>query len=355
MVRDSCLSSGQGGGALAFIFFCLETCCVCVVLKPETMPKRLHGSSEPAQVPVTHSAVGSKGHDSPHKRQKVIGPVPMQGGSVFRSIKRGVKKAAKGAAKAALSSALGPAASTALSASQLLSKREAGTLPPAVRNILEKQGDTVITSLRAIRTPLDMVTNAALNLVTLGAFNKAVKKSGYDSAFHLALVINDKFVLDKQEVIKLTTSIPKGKDTQSKTIPLTKQGVTIGQLLEGARKHMGDNKFTNYNAKTNNCQDFIIALLEGNGLMPKDPSIREFIKQDAEAIFKKLPKGTAKIAKGVTDFAAKANRFVFGKGVGGDGGGESKKRRIRPTPVVDELMPVGGNLKECVQNCIARH
>lgn len=324
------------------------------------MSKRLHGSlEEPAQVSVTHPTVDPKNHDPPRKRPKVIGPVPMQGGSILRSIKRGAKRAAKGAAKAALSSALGPAASTAVAASDLLSKREAGTLPPAVRNILEKQGDTVIVSLRAVRTPLDMVTNAALNFVTLGAFNNAVKKSGYDSAFHLALVINDKFVLDKQEVIKLTTSIPKGKDTQSKTIPLAKQGLTIGQLLEGARKHMGDNKFTNYNAKTNNCQDFVIALLEGNGLMPEDSSVREFIKQDAEAIFKKLPKGTAKIAKGVTDFAAKANRFVFGKGEGDEGGradgeGERKKRRIRPTPVVDEPDPCGG-LKVCVQNCIARH
>lgn len=168
-----------------------------------------------------------------------------------------------------------------------------------------------------------MVTNAALNVVTLGAFDKAVKKSGYDKAFHLALVINEKFVVDKQEVIKLSRSIPRGKTTESKTIPVTKSGVTIGQLLEGARKVMGDKKFTGYNAKSNNCQDFIIALLEGSGLMPADQDTRDFIKQDATAIFKKLPKGTAGIAKKVTDFAAGLNKAVFGQG-------KSKLDRLKP-------------------------
>lgn len=258
--------------------------------------------------PVKHAA----------KRPKIIRPTQQAGGSIFRGVKRKLKRGAKKLGRTAADTLATNAASVASGfaglAAPSFGKREAGVLPPPVRNILEKQGDTVITSLRAIRTPLDLVTNAALNAITLGAFNKAVKAAGYDKAFHLALVINDKFVLDKQEVIKLTRSIPSGKSTESMPIPLKKSGVTLSVLLDNTREHMGDNRFTNYDARKNNCQDFIIGILEGNGLMPDDQETRDFIKQDAIEIFKKLPKGTAKIARGVTDFAAKADRFIFGRG-----------------------------------------
>lgn len=269
--------------------------------------KRTHANEDP----FVH--IGPIGANS--KKPRIIGPTSQSGGSIFRRTRRGAKSVGKATAGAAVSRALGPAGSALVAASgDRFKKREDGKLPPAVRSMLAKQGDTVITSLAVTRTPLDMVTNAALNMVTFGAFNKAVERSGYDKAFHLALVINDKFTLDKQEVIKLSSTIPRGKTTERKTVPLLKQGVTIRELLGKTRGKMGDAKFTGYDARSNNCQDFIIAILEGNGLMPSDQETRDFIKQDASAIFKKLPKGTAKIARAVTDLAAKANRFVSGEG-----------------------------------------
>ena len=282
--------------------------------------KRSHATSDGDAL---RDEIGPIGANS--KKPRIIAPRVQSGGSFFRRVRRGAKRVGKDIAKAvpraAVSTALGPTGSLVDAAvGDRFKKREAGKLPPAVRNVLEKQGDTVVTSIRAERTPLDMATNAALNAVTLGAFDKAVKQSGYDRAFHLALIINEKFVLDKQEVIKLSPYKGKKKTSEERPIPLQKSGVTIREMLDKTRERMGDSRFTNYDARSNNCQDFVIAVLEGNGLMPADQETRDFIKQDATAIFKKLPKGTAKIARAVTDVAAKANRLFFGSG-------EGKKKR----------------------------
>jgi hypothetical protein len=89
--------------------------------------------------------------------------------------------------------------------------------------------------------------------------------------------------------------------------------ITMGQLIEKTRQYMGADRFTNYHPATENCQDFILAVLTANGLMR--PEYQQFIKQDAVKIFEGTPKWTQHIAKFITDLGARANRLVQGEGL----------------------------------------
>ena len=70
---------------------------------------------------------------------------------------------------------------------------------------------------------------------------------------------------------------------------------------------MGHERFSNYCAMENNCQDFILAVLRSNGLA--SPDLVCFVKQDAEVIFNKLPSHTPIVAKKLTGAAAIGNKL----------------------------------------------
>lgn len=191
-------------------------------------------------------------------------------------------------------------------------KRKAGVYPPAVRNMLKSIGNETITSLKVVRTPLSKYLRFLLNVLTLNAFERALRESPYDSMFHLALFINDKYTTDKQSVVNLTKSNPVQKNSETKDVPVENKQVTIQELLDNGRKQMGDEKFSNYDARTNNCQSYVIGLLQGSGFLTND--VQQFIKQDAEVIFKKLPTLSQKLMSFTTELGAVADRITEGEG-----------------------------------------
>ena len=73
---------------------------------------------------------------------------------------------------------------------------------------------------------------------------------------------------------------------------------------------MGDS-FVRYSANQNNCQDFVLAVLESNGLMT--PQLFDFVKQDTEAIFKNKPI-IRKVVNTVTDLGAVVDNAVDNAG-----------------------------------------
>jgi hypothetical protein len=240
----------------------------------------------------------------------------MQGDGLFKKAKKAIKKKAKTVVKndivpLAVTATAGPVAGMATKfVLKRLEKRPPGVMPPSVRSFVEKKGGEKITSVEVIRTPLDAVSQGALAAVTLGTFNKAVKEAGYDAAFHLAMIVNGKYQIDKQEVIKVS-SPRKEKKTETMVIHETTDK-TIKEMFDNAQKLMGDGKFTGYDAKTNNCQDFIVGMLTGAELMTE--RAHEFVKQDAGEIFSRLPGFTQPVARAVTDVAAAANAAIFGQG-----------------------------------------
>lgn len=191
----------------------------------------------------------------------------------------------------------------------LTTKREAGKYSPSMKRLLKKAGDEKVESIKIVRTPLGKFLTDVLDFVSLGAYKEAVKSSGYDSMFHLAMVINGKYTLDKQAVVVLSTKNPIRDNSETIDVDI-KNGMTIKELIEKTKSFMGDEKFSNYDAHTNNCQDFILAVLEANGLL--SPSVKSFVKQDADSVFKNIPEISEKIAKFATDVGAVVDKVVQG-------------------------------------------
>ena len=84
--------------------------------------------------------------------------------------------------------------------------------PPKVRNILKKYGNEVIVSYKLKRVPVSSFLTNALNIVSLGEFNKRYKESDYDQLFHLFLEMTTasgkRISVEKNEVINMDISPP---------------------------------------------------------------------------------------------------------------------------------------------------
>eukprot|EP00952_Eustigmatos_sp_NYUAD-ZCMA_P008483 35301-Eustigmatos_ZCMA.PRE.1 len=75
---------------------------------------------------------------------------------------------------------------------------------------------------------------------------------------------------------------------------------------------MGPKAFSTYDAHTDNCQRFVSSVLQANNLMTDE--LNEFINQDADAVFQRMPSITERLAKFATDTAAVADRVIHGEG-----------------------------------------
>lgn len=191
--------------------------------------------------------------------------------------------------------------------------RDPGVLPKAAGDLLDKVGDDIITSVEVVRVPVEKYATALMEGVSLGKFNNAMKESPYDTLFHLSLVLNDRYVLQKCEVIRFAdgigTVISPDSETMDVPIPsdVTEDELTFRDLFANTKEGMGDQAFTGYHARSNNCQDFVLGVLKYNSL--STPEVDSFVKQDAEQVFEKMPKYMGAMSKAMTDTAAVADKI----------------------------------------------
>ena len=179
---------------------------------------------------------------------------------------------------------------------------------PYVRKILQDHGNKKIVQMSAGRKPVDAPLIGALNVVSFGQF---AKQNPYDELFHLSLnaQLEDGTVLSIEKVENINMVI------NPKTKPKTEfqqignfHPVTLNELMEGGKRVLGD-KFFKYDSARNNCQSFIMALLQGSGLGTSENFA--FIKQDTESIFKGLEK-TLGLSVAVTDLGNRASVARYG-------------------------------------------
>ena len=184
--------------------------------------------------------------------------------------------------------------------------------PPKVRKMLEQIGNEKVQSLQLVRTPLSKTTQFLLNIASFGQLNKALEKQGIDKFFHLSMIINGKYVLEKNEVINLAKrsgGIPNG--SIDLIVPVDGIDITIKQMLDNTKKLMG-NLYGSYDAVNNNCGIFLDNVLRANGLGNNNTS--EFLNQPTIEVFKSFPKLSELIVKAGTTLGAVANRQLEGEG-----------------------------------------
>lgn len=183
--------------------------------------------------------------------------------------------------------------------------------------MLDKYGDEQIVGLEVRRDPIEASVRTLLNAVSFGGFDKAVRKAGYDKMFHLYLVIRlvngGALLIEKNAVVELSNRIRRHQRTERKQVPLNNIIISTKQLIDNAKRDMGDMKFFAYDAFNNNCQNFISMLLSSSGLLT--PDINAFIKQDAVSLLKHMPGYIQGLARGLTNIAAVADKFIYGSGM----------------------------------------
>ena len=198
--------------------------------------------------------------------------------------------------------------------------RDEANLPPPVRALLAEVKDEKITSVQGWRYPL---------MKDVQNFVKKFIKLPYDSVYHLGLNLNGKYNLEKDVVIKFTRGGHRGDTNENKTsvYPVTKD-ITFGELFDQLRIKMG-NRLNFYDAETENCQDFSLAILSVLGI--NDPALKNFIKQDAKAIFKSAGwlEGLFKVGASLSTLKDQiVDRFKYGEGVGDQSPTTPKGREV---------------------------
>ncbi len=185
------------------------------------------------------------------------------------------------------------------------------------RRTLEDLGDATITGMTLSRAPIRRMLRRALDMLTLGKFEQAVKRFGYDRLFHLSVILDlDKngvrrrAVVEKNAVINISTAIVNEADAEYLPIPLA-NSLTLRQLMDATQQHMGA-RFFPYNPWDNNCQHFIQAMLRANGLLT--PEADKWLFQDMSHVQEQLPGASKALATGITRLGAVADRLL-GRGM----------------------------------------
>jgi len=176
---------------------------------------------------------------------------------------------------------------------------ETATMPPNVKDILNRRGDAIVKSIKIGRTPVQSAIQGIL---------KTLSTVPYDNLFHLFMIFKTSkgdILFEKNARINASTTIPKSEDWYDITSVPNK---TLNDYIQTAKKAMGP-KFFPYHPNTNNCQDFIKGVLESNGI--NDMNAINFVKQDTSMIFKN--KGwLSGMAKQVTDLGGYADVVMQG-------------------------------------------
>ena len=91
--------------------------------------------------------------------------------------------------------------------------------------------------------------------------------------------------------------------------PLT-QGLTIQSLMDNTKNYM-KKSFFNYSAKDNNCQDFVLGILNANHIGNEEN--RLFTKQSTDQLFDNSD-FLRKFSNSITDLGARVNVIKEGAG-----------------------------------------
>jgi len=258
----------------------------------------------------------------------------LQGGGFFGDIFAKVKSVGNRIIKT-----LKPFVPQAITAvSSVISKGIRNDYPPSARETLAKYGQGQVYSLMIMREPIQSLINNALNAITAGKWNEAKRKYNYDNLFHLSMVASlamptgDKVnvKIEKNEVINITTDFKikaegvssglsqhgSGKNVETMPVPVA-CCITLQEMMDKAQQSMGSSFFL-YDAFKNNCQNFIMGILNANGL--NTPEVQGFVLQPLESLLQELPSYTSPFANLITNIAGLADRVLQGRGDELEGG-----------------------------------
>ena len=181
-------------------------------------------------------------------------------------------------------------------------------IPVKVQNWLKANQNTEVKSLQVGRTPLKSWVNTALNIISAGQWNKVKKEVGYDKLFHLYLIINNKWLVEKNEVFNIKPYSSQSGEEKVE-IPIAKP-ITIGEMFSNVKN--AENFYSNYDAFNNNCQDAALYILQQNNQsFNVTAEVKRFIKQDVSSLLQnKQIRESSRTVKNITNIGATMNKLL---------------------------------------------
>ena len=179
--------------------------------------------------------------------------------------------------------------------------------PKVLTDLLEKDGEQIITKIEVCRVPISGAFSKGLNILTLGRLKREMKKKGYDNLYHLYMVLylaNGKvYSLEKNQRVNVLEGKKEGPaDACGPSLTYGKE--SLGQFLMDAesRKIKG---FYRYNAFKDNCQKWIYDIMNSNQIT----QFNKFILQDVSTL---APAYLSRILRGITDVAGAVDYAIRG-------------------------------------------
>ena len=172
-------------------------------------------------------------------------------------------------------------------------------LPANIQSLMDKYGNKLIISGQACRKPIPQTLETIANIFTLGKFNEAKKKLGFDYYYHLYLNLvldgNIPITLEKNQVINISEG-HKTNPSACMDIPkLTNSKITLSEYFNTAVQKYGADFIFDYEMLHKNCQRFVEALNTANGV--SNPELRKFINQNvADAVKSDFVRTGARVA-----------------------------------------------------------
>ena len=168
-------------------------------------------------------------------------------------------------------------------------------------NVLERYGKYNIESVMLTRTPLSDKVKFALNLVSLGEWDRI--SSEYDHYFHLRLIVNlydengelHQIQLEKRARVNIFDGLYGNNEYTEYMAAGTPDPITLMELVERTRITVGDYRFYSYDGFNNNCQGFVKMLLETMGLW--NERNKKFTYQDTIHVINQLPDISQKLIR----------------------------------------------------------
>jgi len=183
--------------------------------------------------------------------------------------------------------------------------------PPKAKKVLEANQDAKIEHVELHRKALSQVIYQIINTWTGGEVEKRLQTEPKDKLFHISMWVklsNGKTIkVEKNAVVNLEENPTKHKEEQ--VLSISTPDTTFGDFLEKTRKKVGDNDFFLYNAKHNNCGNFIEFILDANGISSQ--ATHDFIGQNVNKILDGFP-SLRKAMNTVTDIGGKADVIMQG-------------------------------------------
>ena len=169
-------------------------------------------------------------------------------------------------------------------------------ISPNVDKFMRDHGDEPILEMIISRNVVSNLLTVSMKLL----YSQFRERAGSNKLYHLKLLIrttHSNVSLEKNEVITIS---PYQMNYQAENLYVHfPPGININILLLNTRSEMG-NSFLTYSARDNNCQNFVLSLLQANGLSNERNIL--FTKQSTTALFSTEMR---KLTNTITDIGAK--------------------------------------------------